>query len=281
MVSRSPTGSLRALISEDWASVNALVAACGEGSSLELPLDRTPPSKVGEINQLLYHEADQLLGIATLSPGAEVEVLGMVHPAYRRRGIGRALVAGVVSECRKRDVAEFLLVCEEASIDGCAFAVAIGARYRFAEYLMQLNWSSLKVSSAPGGFDFRAATADDIEQLIAIRSEVKGPRARQDLERWLNRGAQIVIARSDGRAVAMIRVSEVGDTVWLASFAVLAAQQGRGVGRFLLGAVLENLGREKKVLLEVETDNDHAIALYRSTGFIEQTTYRYYRQRIE
>ncbi len=44
--------------------------------------------------------------------------------------------------------------------------------------------------------------------------------------------------------------------------------QGRGIGRLLLADLLEFAGRGGVVFLEVRTDNDAAIALYESVGFV-------------
>jgi [ribosomal protein S18]-alanine N-acetyltransferase len=55
------------------------------------------------------------------------------------------------------------------------------------------------------------------------------------------------------------------------------AYQGRGVGRRLLGELL-NVAAGAVVYLEVRTDNDAAIALYRSVGFTNVgLRRRYYR----
>lgn len=55
------------------------------------------------------------------------------------------------------------------------------------------------------------------------------------------------------------------------------AYQGRGIGRRLLDALLE-IAADSVVHLEVRTDNETAIALYRSAGFTEVgLRKRYYR----
>jgi ribosomal-protein-alanine N-acetyltransferase len=55
------------------------------------------------------------------------------------------------------------------------------------------------------------------------------------------------------------------------------AYQGRGIGRRILDALLD-IAADAVVHLEVRTDNDAAIALYRSVGFLEVgVRKRYYR----
>ena len=89
-----------------------------------------------------------MAGIVTLSSGDEIELLGMVAPAYRRRGIGRTLLAAARQECVQRDVTQFLLVVEEASPAGVAFAEVMSGRYQFSEHLMELD-PALTQQSAP------------------------------------------------------------------------------------------------------------------------------------
>jgi L-phenylalanine/L-methionine N-acetyltransferase len=57
------------------------------------------------------------------------------------------------------------------------------------------------------------------------------------------------------------------------------AWQGRGVGRKLLARLLDwadNWAGVLRVELHVHADNDRAIALYRSIGFVEEGRHRNY-----
>jgi len=61
-------------------------------------------------------------------------------------------------------------------------------------------------------------------------------------------------------------------------FAVDPARQGRGIGRDVLRRVCHQLRREGvgTIGLEVEVDNDSALGLYTSLGFVRVTTEDYF-----
>ena len=283
---QKPNGILspRVLTSFDWSAIDALADECRSHDRLELPLHRAPPGGSKESNQFLYYQDDELVGIASLAPGNEIEVLGTVHPEHRRKGIGRLLLSAVADECKKRGVSDFLLVCEEASFSGCEFAKGIGAKLEFSEYLMELDWTvPAETNVHSPEIDVRLAARGDIDYLVNIQSETNNDKnqSRTMVENWLHSGAcQLLVARIDEQVIGMIRVTHVGKTIWLNSFVILESLRGRGIGRRVLVTALHALERENRVLLEVETDNKNALALYRSVGFRETTTYRYYRHEV-
>ena len=90
-----------------------------------------------------------------------------------------------------------------------------------------------------------------------------------------------VAAREDDRLVGYGGISRLGRTppfeYEVHTIGVHPAYQGRGIGRRMLDALL-NIAADAVVHLEVRTDNEAAIALYRSVGFTEVgLRKRYYR----
>jgi GNAT superfamily N-acetyltransferase len=123
------------------AEIEALAVACKEHEpGLDLPLYLAPTRRAGGETTLIHcYDDDVLVGLANLTPGDEVEVVGMVHPAQRRKGIGRALLDAVRQACQLRGASSLTLVCEAAAPSGQAFAAAVGAAYRYAEHRMALD----------------------------------------------------------------------------------------------------------------------------------------------
>ncbi|MQA15609.1 MAG: ribosomal-protein-alanine N-acetyltransferase [Pseudonocardiaceae bacterium] len=90
-------------------------------------------------------------------------------------------------------------------------------------------------------------------------------------------GYRYFAARDDGTLVGYAGIAVLGPEAEVHTLAVDPAHQGRGIGRALLRELLVHAG-DATVFLEVRTDNDAAIALYRSEGFTVVGTRRgYYR----
>jgi ribosomal-protein-alanine acetyltransferase len=90
-----------------------------------------------------------------------------------------------------------------------------------------------------------------------------------------------VAARHDDTLVGYGGISRLGRTppfeYEIHTIGVDPAYQGRGIGRRMLDALLA-IAADSVVHLEVRTDNEAAIALYRSVGFTEVgLRKRYYR----
>ncbi len=94
-----------------------------------------------ETHDFLYYEDAKLVGYLNISSYGtqEKELLGMVHPEHRRRGIFRILLMAASEECMRSGVQKLILVCEHASRSGLAFAASIGAHYDFSEHAMLLE----------------------------------------------------------------------------------------------------------------------------------------------
>jgi ribosomal protein S18 acetylase RimI-like enzyme len=259
--------------------VDALIAVCSTSESLMIPLHDDPWTDT-ECNQFVCFKGEELVGIATIPTGTDVEVLGVAHPRHRREGIGRKLLAAVTSECTRRGVGSYLVVVEQASAGGCAFADALGGTLEFSEHLMQLR--KPKVRSEPV-LDLVVAGAVDFDDLVALQQAANPDAAncRRDVTRWLNDSrCQVLIAHNDVGAIGMIRLTDTVDERWINSFTVSPAMQGQGVGRDMLATVMRSTV-DRRLLLEVETDNTGAISLYRSAGFATRTTYNYYRYDVD
>ncbi|MCZ6870984.1 MAG: GNAT family N-acetyltransferase, partial [Gammaproteobacteria bacterium] len=213
-----------------------------------------------------------------------IEILAIVHPDYRRRGIGRALVGEILLECRRRGQGDVLLVSEEASVCERGFADAMGARYDFSEYRMLLDAGAFQERvrmHSPASF--HDAALSDLEALVVIRLASFGGKeaeVRADIPRWLGEANQrLHIAKVNDKPVGIVRVGTYPDSVFINGLGVLPEYRGRGIGRYMLVQVVDRLLQEDqgRILLEVQTDNRDALSLYQSSGFREIATYRYYR----
>ena len=94
-------------------------------------------------------------------------------------------------------------------------------------------------------------------------------------------------------AVGCLNLYEAEREYGIYAFAVLPQYRRRGFGRQMLEQIIKevharnvclDVSRDERSLdiaLEVETQNENAIRLYRSCGFVEVTTYGYYNVDLE
>ena len=207
----------------------------------------------------------------------------MVHPDYRRRGIGRALLQAAAAVSADRGATRLLLICEDASMSGRGFVTTTGAVHHFSEYRLEFDRAALdQRPPVPKTLTLQPARRQDLEMLVHIlaasfddaEEEVRAGIARN----LADPSEQYYLAYLDGTPIGSIRSSIVGNDAYLYGFGVLPAYRGRGLGREILSRMIETLSaaNHSRIGLEVETDNRNALGLYLSCGFREVTTYGYY-----
>ena len=271
------------LVGPERDAVEALAGRVAVDEGLVLPLNVAGPDPGGATQQLLAYAGDALVGFISFEELDGIEATGAVAPAARRRGIGRALVTAARADLRARGLPSFLLVCDEAAPAAAPFCAAIGARYRFSEYRMQLDEARVPPPRAwPQPLELRPATPADVGAIARVTAAAFGDREEETRERVRRRvgapGQRYRVARLGDEPIGAIRTVHEGGAVYVASFAVAPARQGRGYGRQILARTVAALLAEpaRPILLEVESDNRQALALYASCGFVTTQRYGYY-----
>jgi mycothiol synthase len=212
-----------------------------------------------------------------------------VHPAQRRRGIGRALFAEALAIVRERGLPYLQLYVPPHLPTSLAFAAAVGLRYHSSMWLCRLRpEAEVPEPLLPDGFVARTFSPDeDLEQYVALMNDTFADhptpvswslavvRHVHSLPDFDPTGICLVSPADDpDRPVAFTKV-EVGpgeDGViegWIGQIGVLPAFRGRGLGRELLrwGIAHARVRGAVRVELSVETLNERALELYRRHGF--------------
>lgn len=270
----------------DLADIRALEALVNrnDGLSLKLNWDLMQTRAPEVTSDFCANEEGNLIGYVALDgDGSEAEMTGMVHPTYRRRGIARALVAAALAECRRRGTERLLLVCERASPPGRAFATAIGSRFSFAEYHLELD-ATAEQRAFTSDVQLRQAEHTDIPRLAEFQVRVaeakEEPEAAeaQMTRRFNDPGSRYYFALVQGEPVGQLGVLFEEDQVYIRGVGVLPEYRRRGYGRQMLAATVGALQAEghTRFSLDVATENDRALDLYRSCGFQETNVYEYY-----
>jgi len=131
------------LTDDERNEIATLAALCNahDGLDLKLSIGLPHPEADQAAGDFLFYADRRLVGYCALdsSNGSPFELCGMVHPTYRRRGIGRALLQAAMAESTQRGSARLLMICEDVSTSGRGFAATAGAVYRFSEYRLELD----------------------------------------------------------------------------------------------------------------------------------------------
>lgn len=112
----------------------------------------------------------------------------------------------------------------------------------------------------------------DLDEVLAIeRASFSMPWSRgaflYEIEQ--NQVARCYVMRDQGRIVGYVCLWEVADELHVTNIAVHASERRRGLGRLLMGWVLNDARQRalRLVVLEVRPSNVEARALYESFGF--------------
>ncbi|MGH3797090.1 MAG: ribosomal protein S18-alanine N-acetyltransferase [Pseudonocardiaceae bacterium] len=123
-------------------------------------------------------------------------------------------------------------------------------------------------------FPSDAQRCTDLERVLFSGDDPWTPEA---FRHALAAGHHYLAAREGGSLIGYAGLARLPGEAEVHTLAVDPVHQGRGIGRALLRALLEHAVGDT-VFLEVRTDNESAIALYRSEGFaVIGTRRRYYR----
>lgn len=273
------------------AEIQQLIMLCDAHDHLRtrllLTMVETRPENV--VNDFLYYEDGVLVGYLAMDSygNKEKEVVALVHPDYRRRGIFRSLVQAALIECKQREIERMIFVCQRDSVSGQAVMHRLGARLDFSEHEMVLGTFKPR-----GQFDdhlvFRQATIDDLDKIVMIML------TNIDNEEFLRRHVAEVFRRSGNprfflsllgeepvgceEPVGTLRLEEIGTDIGLYGFVVRPDYRGRGYGRQMLEEAILTVRSEgqKNVMLDVDVTNTNALGLYLSVGFEIRATYEYY-----
>ncbi|RIV37231.1 mycothiol synthase [Micromonospora radicis] len=296
MSSTEPTGDqvsrANRLGPAESADVLALVRAAGDADGAD-PVDehvlfRLRDEQAPAIHLLARADDGTLTGYAhldTTDPANGVEVALVVHPAYRRRGSGRALARGVLA------AATGPLRGWAHGDHPSAAALAVDLGFRRARVLWQLRRPLTAPSSdprLPDGVTLRAfRPGEDDAAWLALNARAfadhpeQGRWTADDLrvrlaEPWFDpAGFLLAVEPATGRLLGFhwTKVHERPGSARIGEVYVLGVDpsaHGGGLGRALTTAGLAYLRERRgldRVMLYVDESNTAAVALYERLGF--------------
>ncbi|WP_026693839.1 GNAT family N-acetyltransferase [Peribacillus kribbensis] len=252
-----------------------------DGIQLKLNWGTLEKKEESELQDCSHFEDGRLIGFAGVYDfGNKVEICGMVHPDYRRKGICTGLYQKAMKMAGASRGREILLNAPENSLTAKEFLKNIPFEFSVSEF--QMKWQEAQLEEEEG-VELRLRTERDTSLEIELDHRCFGLKREEAAS--FNKSAvredrqKALIVEQDGTPVGKMRVScENGSDSWIYGFAVLPEFQGRGIGRKALKKiVLEEKRLGHDIYLEVEARNENALKLYTSTGFQPFYTQDYYR----
>lgn len=262
-----------------------LLARCdlADGSVHPVYIPNPGQTPDGGIPPLFWTENDSMLGLLLLEGWPIPEGCPIVHPDHRRRGIGQALVRAATDVCRARGGRRWLMAADSLSNSAASFADHSRAKYDSSEYRMDLNMDILpERPTHPDGFTLQVVGQDELEVFAQTLAEAFDDPLDQ-VRRWTSEQFQLPNIRLYvailGRVpVATARLIAVGFEAYITAIGVIPSHRRQGLGRLIVLTSVHALLDEgwNSIRIEVDTTNEPAYRLYRSCGFRESRTYRFY-----
>lgn len=273
----------------DYEALKNLERTCAEYDSLSFKLEldyrlenaEKISKRETELNEFMYYVENELAGYINISNfgGDDLEITGMVHPAYRNKEIFTQMFALVQDECKKRKSDEILLLCDNKSHSGISFIERFSQKYHHSEYDMVLN-RELFPQQCPRSLNIRMAAESDAKIIAKMNYDFFGIIIKEGDTALVDNivNGRTFIAEADNGNVGSVRIELNDGTGGIYGLGVLSEYRGRGYGRELLMWSVEKLiemGADR-VILQVDTDNGNALNLYKSCGFEDENVMSYY-----
>jgi len=207
-----------------------------------------------------------------------------VREAFRRRGIGRALLGAAIAEWRLRGGHQLVLETAHTNLAARALYESIGFRVAGTHFQQR----PLALGGPPTGFALRPIEAEDFEVVrtllaLPLPEADRLPALKQVFAAHLHQSdlvARLAIADGAPAAVVVMELREpffaIAPQAWIAELAVAEGVRRRGVGRALLATALAEAARRgaNAAVLECDAAAD-ARSLLAREGFGDVgTSYR-------
>jgi len=212
--------------------------------------------------------------------GAAALTTGLVHPAWRRRGIGGRAFDWAVDWAGSQAGVPGPVCAETETLNDGAHALYLsrGLSQVFAEDVMRLDPSApAPVSPRPAGLSLSPWGQADPARFYAVYTASFLDRPGfpgWSLAHWTAWLSDDEDFRADWTLLATVGGTDVGFVAgaaggWIVQLGVVPSARGQGAGAYLVGEAVRRMrsAGETAITLNVNTNNPYAAALYRRTGF--------------
>ena len=274
--------ALSQLNHEQYQQIEELAQRCKEkeGGAPLLYSNLLLQSRNQESNWL-FEDAQRCLGLASVYYFYDkaCEITLMIDPSYRRQGHAKQLLARLMPQLQQRGM-ETLIFTMATQSPHSPWLQKKGFEYRTSEYRMQRDGYDPKLTGAHQ-LKITAAQPNDIEFLCQIDEQCFGVRPEM-AERFsaliYDTNYSILIARLNNMAIGKAHIHWQNNAALFSDIAILPAFQGQGFGSELLAFLIETSLKEgfNRQVLDVETQNAHALKIYQQYGFKSYDSHEYW-----
>jgi len=272
------------------ADVKALIGACAafDGCSPCVQIDHRLNFRKDMDSWFLLYEEGRLLGLASIfAPRSEEgEIAICVAPEARRKGYAgrllaaarKALAGGATIGGATIGGARQLLVCNDRSTSGKAFVSRVGGVPEHEEHALRLTRHILW--QHPDRLKLREGGLSDVPVMTKILSAAfNDPGAETEAfvrSSFASGARRAYLGSLKGKIVATCFVADEEGVLSVNTLAVSPDEQGKGYGMEFLCAVLDLIGRDHEILIDVDSTNVNAMKLYKNAGFDDIDVVAYY-----
>ena len=287
---RLPGLTTRAATRGDVGAITALIAAgeIADNGVAEVQLadvEHAFDLADGPAGVIVVETPDQMIGWATVADDqADVEV----HPAWRGRGIGAALLAWTEARARASGSPRVRQIVTDSDAAARSLFEAAGYRVRHTSWVLQqgLDEAPPEVELPPGVQirGYRAADAEAAYRVIEDAFNEWPDRQPREFAAW---SAQVIghpafapelsrLALEGDRLVGVVLCMdyEGAEEGWVDQIATLATHRHRGIGRALLQSVFAAYHAQGRRLVGLSTNSQSgALTLYERIGMRVRRSY--------
>ncbi|HDR7543912.1 GNAT family N-acetyltransferase [Bacillus sp. CH_442] len=278
----------RSVTESEIQQMKDLAYICGQQDNLDyssdLHINFLKNRNEDHINDFLLYNGTQLIGTLNMydfERPTKLELIGFVHPHFRKQRFGTTLLQTAMKEIQNREADEALLIINGDSISGNEFVKHMKLPYLYSEYSMEFKTNEIQ-KTTESNIQLTLAAPESLLDLIEISSKAFGDSV-DNTATWLQKmmtspSHKVYSALINEKAIGTITVTEQEQSTTLSGFAVHPSYQGKGYGKDILSYMVHTLITEgtSTIELDVETKNNHALKLYTQCGFKIKTKHDYY-----
>ncbi|MBC2724900.1 GNAT family N-acetyltransferase [Desulfosporosinus sp.] len=232
---------------------------------------------------LLYEKSKLISMLSMFIPtNHEAEITAYTLPKFRGKGYFKSLLGRAVEELRQFHVTDLLFVCESTSIPGKRVIRALKADYDHTEYFMRLNKSRYTPLDTYRLMLLEAGQKD-LERAITVNMRVFEDSYEESKSLIQNcfqsdiRKQYLAVLKD--LIIGLGSANFAGEDVSIYGVGILPEFRFKGYGKELVHLIVDSVWQSgnSEITIEVHSENDNALTLYKKTGFYVQVAYEYYR----